>query len=157
MRVTQERLNLVMRQINFWMGEHGLQPTIPKTEIVLLTRRRVSTDIDVNVENGRNIHTIRTKTSVKYLGVLLDKLNFWEQFQRSCEKAASVAFSFSRLMASIGESKPGKRRFLMSVVNSVLLYGSEIWADTSKIAKYRQKISSVQRQAALRIDTIRYP
>ena len=39
----------------------------------------------------------------------------------------------------------------MSVVNSVLLYGSEVWADTTKIAKYRQKISYVQRQAALRI------
>ena len=39
----------------------------------------------------------------------------------------------------------------MSVVNSVMLYGSEVWADTVKIAKYRQKISSVQRQAALRI------
>ena len=50
-------------------------------------------------------------------------------------------------MANIG----GKRRLLMSVVNSVLLYGSEVWADTTKVAKYRQKISSVQRQAALRI------
>ena len=39
----------------------------------------------------------------------------------------------------------------MSVVNSVLLYGSEFRADTTKAAKYRQKISSVQRQAALRI------
>ena len=39
----------------------------------------------------------------------------------------------------------------MSVVNSILLYGSEVWADTTKIAKYRQKISSVQRQTALKI------
>ena len=39
----------------------------------------------------------------------------------------------------------------MSVVNSVLLYGSEFWADITKIAKYRQKISSVLRQATLRI------
>ena len=37
------------------------------------------------------------------------------------------------------------------VVNSVLLYGSEVWADTTKIAKCRQKISSAQRQVALRI------
>ena len=58
MQVTQERLNLVMRQISIWMGEHGLQLAIPKTEIVLLTRRRVSTNIDVIVVNGGYPHTI---------------------------------------------------------------------------------------------------
>ena len=44
----------------------------------------------------------------------------------------------------------------MSFVNSVLLYGSEIWAYTTKTAKYRQEISSVQRQAALRIASTYY-
>ena len=83
-----------MRQIDPWMGEHGLQLAIPKTEIVLLTRRRVSTNIDVNVDDGVNPHTIQTKTSVKYSGVLLDnKLNFGEHFQRSCERAASAPSS----------------------------------------------------------------
>ena len=106
MQVTQERLNLVMRRINLWMGEHGLQLAIPKTEIVLLTRRRVSTEINVIVDDGGNPLTIRTKTAVKYLGVLLDnKLTFWEHFQRSCEKAASVASSLSRLMAQTRETK----------------------------------------------------
>ena len=36
------------------------------------------------------------------------------------------------------------------MVNCVLLNGSEIWVDTTKIAKYRQKISFGQRQVALR-------
>ena len=91
-QVTQEKLNLVIRQINLWIGEHGLQ--LPKTEIVLLTRRRVSTNIDVNVDDSGNSYTTRTKTAAKYLGVLLDNmLNFWEHFLRSCEKAALVASS----------------------------------------------------------------
>ena len=77
MQMTQKRLNLVMRQINLWMGEHGLQLAIPKTEIALLTHQKVSTDIDVNMDIGGNLHTIRAKTSVKYLEVLFDnKLNF---------------------------------------------------------------------------------
>ena len=88
------------------MGEHGLQLAIPKTEIVLLTRRRVSTDIVINLDDGGNPHTIQAKTSVKYLGVLFDnKLNFGEHFQKSCERAASVASSLSRLMANIGGPK----------------------------------------------------
>ena len=71
MQETQERLNLVKRRINLWMGEHGLPLAIPKTEIVLLTRRRISTDIEEKVEDGGNPHTIRAKTAVKYLGVLI--------------------------------------------------------------------------------------
>ena len=47
MQVTQERLNLSMRQINLWIDKYGLQLANLKTEIVLLTRRRVSTDIHV--------------------------------------------------------------------------------------------------------------
>ena len=89
-------------------GRDGLQLAIPKTEIVLLTRRRVSTDIEVNVDDGGNPHTIRTKTAVKYLGVRLDnKLNFGEHFQRSCERAASVASSLSHPPrgAQTGEAK----------------------------------------------------
>ena len=59
-------------------------------------------------------------------------------------------------MANIGGPEPGKRRLLMSVVNFALPYGSEIWADTTKIAKNRQHISSVQRQTALRITSAYY-
>ena len=63
MQVPQERLKQVMRQINLWMGVHGLQLAIPKMEIVLLTRRRVSTDIEVNVDDGGNPHTIQSQNS----------------------------------------------------------------------------------------------
>ena len=107
------------------MSEHGLQLAITIAEIVLLIHRRVSTDIDVNIIGG-NPQMIQTESSVMFLGILLDKkLSFWEQFQRPCEKAASVAFSLSRLIAT------GKQRFLMSMVNSILLYRSEIWADAT--------------------------
>ena len=83
MQETQERLNLVMRRINLWIGEHGLKLAIPKTEIVLLTRRRVPTDIVLILDDGGDPHTIRAKTSVKYLGVLLDKkLTFGEHIPR---------------------------------------------------------------------------
>ena len=49
----------------------------------LILKPWVSTDIEVNVDDGGNPHTIRAKTAVKYLGVLLDnKLNFGEHFQK---------------------------------------------------------------------------
>ena len=60
LQMIQERLTLVMRQINLWMGEHGLQLAIPKTKIILSTRRMVSTD--TNVYDNGNAHTNQTNT-----------------------------------------------------------------------------------------------
>lgn len=39
----------------------------------------------------------------------------------------------------------------MSVVHSILLYGSEVWENQLRHEKYRKKLSSVQRRAALRV------
>ena len=150
--LAQQRLNVVMRLIHSWMEEHGLQLAIPKTEIVLLTRRRIPTAIDIQFDDRGSPHTIQTKTSVKYLGVLLDnKLTFREHFARSCQKAAEVTRSLTRLMANVGGPRSGRRRLLMSAVNSILLYGSEVWADVVRMRKYRQMITAVQRRGALRI------
>lgn len=44
-----------------------------------------------------------------------------------------------------------KRRVLLEVVHSVLLYGAEIWAQTLRQKTYRRKLASVQRRGALRV------
>ena len=99
-----------------------------------------------------NPHTIQTQPFLKYLEVLLEnKLSFQGQLQRSRERAASLASLISRLMADIGGPASGKRRLLMFVANSLLLYGTEVWADAAQIKKRRHKISYAQRLAILRI------
>ena len=53
----------------------GLQVAISKTEIVMLSKRKITTVIPCGVENGE----IYTERSAKYLGVTLDcKLTFWD-------------------------------------------------------------------------------
>ena len=39
----------------------------------------------------------------------------------------------------------------MTVTHSILLYGTEIWADATRTEKYRKKIAAIQRRGALRI------
>lgn len=148
----QNTLDEAMRLINRWMSDHGLRLAVPKTEIVLLTRRRVDTIFDVSFDDGGNPLMIQTKPSVKYLGVFLDnKLTYNRQFQQACEKAGRVTKSLSWLMTNIGGPRSGKRRLLMTTVNSILLYGAEVWADNVRIKKYCKKLKAVQRQGALRI------
>ena len=54
-------------------------------------------------------------------------------------------------MANVGGPAAGRRRLLMSVTNSILLYGCEVWADALKQEKYRKQMAAVQRRGALRI------
>lgn len=144
----QLRLNQVMRRIIAWMEGHGLSLAIPKTEIVLLTRKRIATLMTMMVGPEH----INTKRSAKYLGVTLDnKLTFWEHIRTTCDKAIKVTSSLGRLMANTGGPRAAIRRLLMSTVHSILLYGAEIWADAVKTHKYRSRLSSVQRMGALRI------
>ena len=60
-----------MRRVRTWIEEHGLSLAMEKTEIVLLTRRRIPTITQFVVGEKAS------KPAVKYLGVHLDtKLSY---------------------------------------------------------------------------------
>lgn len=148
MEEVQTRLNQVMRRVNGWMNKHGLELAAAKTEIVILTKKRIPTIIPIEV----GVETIQTKEAAKYLGIILDtKLNYWQQIKHVTDKAVAITNKLSRLMANIGGPKPCKRRLIMTTVESILLYGAEIWADALNKEYCRRRIAAVQRTGALRI------
>lgn len=147
-RIAEKKLNQAMKGINYWMEEHGLKLAAAKTEIVLFTRKHIETIIPIRIGEDR----VETKNNLKYLGVLLDtKLTFMSQILRSTEKAARLTTALSRLMRNTRGPKTSKRRLLMSVTHSIILYGAEVWADSIRKVTYAAKLTSVQRQGALRI------
>ncbi|XP_033214048.1 uncharacterized protein LOC117171105 [Belonocnema kinseyi] len=79
------------------------------------------------------------------------KHKFWEQIKKASQKAANVTTALSRLMANYRGPKSSKRRLLMSVTTSILLYGAEIWADAIKMKKYRKRMAEVQKLGALKV------
>lgn len=146
--LAQHKLNQVMRRVNAWMTDHGLSLAVNKTEIVVLTKRRIDTILPMMVGE----ETVQTKPAAKYLGVMIDtKLTFGEQIQRAADKAASATMALSRIMANTHAPKSSKRRLLMTTVQSILLYGAEIWGDRMSIESYRKRMASVQRRSALRV------
>ncbi|KAJ8970334.1 hypothetical protein NQ317_017552 [Molorchus minor] len=131
-----------------WLEDHGLSLAREKTELLLLTKQRIPAAIPFQVEDEE----MEVKAVVKYLGVRLDtKLTFWAQIQHAAEAASKVTTALSRLMANVGGPTAKKRRLLMSVTDSIILYGCEIWADALQKEKYRKVVASVQRRGALRI------
>lgn len=144
----QDTLNQVMRDVSIWMNNHGLQLALAKTEVIVLTRQRIDTRFMVNI----GTETVSCKGEVKYLGVSLDtKMTFWPHILRVTEKAEKRMTALSMIMANTFGPGQMKKRLLMSTVNSILLYGAEIWADALKVKKYRKRMIAVQARGAHRI------
>lgn len=109
--LAQLKLNQVMRTVNRWMADYGLSLALSKTEIVILTKKRIDTILPLPV--GDEI--VNTKPAAKYLGLAIDcKLSFWTQIQQTADKAAKGVTSLSRLMANVTGPKSSKRRVLMT-------------------------------------------
>ncbi|XP_054281266.1 uncharacterized protein LOC128998934 [Macrosteles quadrilineatus] len=137
-----------MRVVNAWRTDHGLTLALSKTEIVILTKKRIKTIVPLRVGNV----VVQTKRTAKYLGVMVDnKLSWRDQIFCTVDKAARSVASLSKFMANVGGPRSSRRRLLMSAVQSVLLYGSEMWADALNKEAYRLRLARVQRQAALRV------
>ena len=144
----QLKLNQVMRLVNPWMEDHGLELAAAKTEIVLLTKKRINTTCPLGVGAA----TVGTTRSVKYLGVTLDnKLTFGEHIRKAADRAAAVIAALSKVMANTTGPRPCKRRLLMRTAESIMLYGAEVWAGALRRDVHRRRLAAVQRRAALRI------
>lgn len=71
--------------------------------------------------------------SVKYLGLRLDtKMTCTNKIQYAVTKSSKIIAQLSRLMTDIGGPIPSKRKLFIEACNSIILYGSEIWAHTLK-------------------------
>lgn len=144
----QGKLNIVMRSVMDWMGAHGLSLATGKTEMVLVTGKRIPTILPMRV----NDMEITTSPTVRYLGVHVDsKLKFGGHIKKVVEKASKAVCQLSRLMPNTGGPRQGRRRLLMSVTHSIMLYGAEIWGDAMRWNCYRKPLARVQRTGALRV------
>ena len=87
--------------------------TSEKTEALLVTDRR-------SFQYPRIIlgeHEVEWKTSIKYLGVQLDRrLSFGEHLRIAAAKAIQYGANFARLMQNIGGPREEKRRLVASVM-----------------------------------------
>lgn len=64
------------------------------------------------------------------------RLSFRAQFEYA---AAQTSVFLSRLMVNIGAPYYSKRELTIAMIQPILLYGCQIWADTPQ-AKYSRKI-----------------
>jgi len=125
-----------------------LDIAVHKTEAVMFKRKYKDRVPDIEIEGNR----IGTKKCMKYLGIIVDEdLKFTEHIKTAAAKAQGVIGSLSRLMPNLGGPKELRRKLLVSVVHSILLYGAPVWAETLEYSKTNlEELARVQRRAVLR-------
>lgn len=140
--------NQVIADIRLWLNNAGLQLAEQKTEVVLMSSRKVVETIEIQVGN----QTIRSSPHLKYLGVILDhRLNFREHLTYAGDKAKRVGAALARLMPNIGGPKQPIRKLLASVNTSILMYAAPIWASATRTPSYARGITPVFRLTSLRV------
>ena len=86
------------------LDSHGLELAMHKTELLLIIGRRIPLHVEMSIGN----EVIRTKNSIRYLGIRLDRrLAFMYQIQYSAGEAQKIVGQVSRLMANIGGPATG--------------------------------------------------
>ena len=95
-----------MLRTKTWLDSHGLDLAMHKTELLLIAGRRYPLHVEISIGN----EVIRTKSSVRYLGIRLNLiLTFMYQIQDSASKLQKIVGQLSRLMANIGGPLPTRR------------------------------------------------
>ena len=95
---------------------------------------------------------IVSRSLIRYLGVILDaRLNFKEHIKIASRKATLVNRALSKIMPNIGGLRQIKRRLLATVVSSVLMYATPVWAHSLELISYLKIMSSIQRLSAIRV------
>lgn len=139
--------NTAIEEIRAWLKTASLTLAEHKTEAVLISSRKKIEDMTIQVGHK----SIKSSPYIKYLGVILDnRLSFKEHVNYTNAKAARVQTLLARLMPNLRGPKPVSRKLLSSVINSVMLYASPVWAEAISVTEIRRKLISTQRRSALR-------
>ena len=130
------------------MDNRGLKLAPEKTEALLVTDR-------TSFQYPRIVlgeHEVEWKTSIKYLGVQLNRrLSLGEHLRIVAAKAIQCGAYLARLMPNIGGPREAKRRLVASVVHLKLLHAAPVWANALQNHAIQKRLFSVQRSAAWRI------
>lgn len=144
----EERANRALRVVADRVNELGLEIEVNKTEVVLFTNKNKYTLPRIHL----NETPLEVKNEMSYLGIVVSKtLLYKSHINRAAEKAERILTQLSRIMPNIGGPREARRKLLIAVVQSVLLYGAPTWAHTLPYVPANvAALNRVQRRALLR-------
>lgn len=143
-------VNIQIARVTRHIKKLGLTVAEVKTEAVLFSKKRPI--IMPNIRIGGL--AITTKTSMKYLGVIIDSMwSFKEHFKYIESKIAKVTRALHRIMPNLKGPSAHSRKLFANVITSVVMYAAPVWGE--KFAATSRGITNnfrrIQRSVAIRI------
>ena len=150
----QKTMNEIIDEIMTWSEDNLLNFNPTKTSTILFSRRKRPIKIprhDIKLTMKDEILTPTNKT--KYLGVTLDKrLNFNDHVTIVTKKAKKKLFALKSAIGHNWGLRPNQIKDIYKLVTvPTMTYGAGAWANAAKHWGNKQKMTSVQRIAALKI------
>lgn len=142
------RIEESLRRVGRWLDSRGLDMAVQKTEAVLVTRRKAFEWPKLEIEGQE----VAWRSTMNYLGVVIDRqLSFGAQVNAAALKGLEAARTMARLMPNVRGPRENKRRMIATSMMSKIMYAAPAWQSAMDCRKYRERLQSVQRLAALRI------
>ena len=141
----KKKVEKVMSLAQTWYQTNGMKNNIGKTEIMVVNRNKKNETLKVKVqEEGKQI-TLKSKPSIKILGVILDSnLNWRKQVNEVKKKALNTTRNTHR----INHLLPTKQRVNLyhALISPLFNYADVVWGGCDK--KASQSLQKVQNFAA---------
>ena len=83
--------------------------------------------------------------------ILFERLNYKEYIKKAIHKITSVNGALSRIIPNEGGPRQITRQLLATVVSSVLMFASLVWARSLELISYCKIMSLLQRLFAMRV------
>ncbi|XP_051165709.1 uncharacterized protein LOC127284355 [Leptopilina boulardi] len=143
-----EKAETAVLRVVKWMKSRKLTLAPEKTEAVLLTNKTKLDPIEFDMQGVK----IKPGNYIKQLGVWIDKkLTFKEHVNKVLEKAEKTMSVLASLMPNIKGPSASKRKILVSVVHSQILYDVPVWVRALKIKEYLKKLIRLQKVMGIRV------
>lgn len=89
---------------------------------------------------------------IKYLGLLIDEdWSFVDHIRYIEKKVSKVTRALYGLLPYLRGPREKKRRLYAAMMNSIIMYGSPIWADSTHRKKINDGLRRIQRVIAIRV------
>lgn len=155
LRTILTRIQHTLDRVSSWAERVGLKFSSSKSCAVIFTRKR-KTLIDNPVLKLNN-QEIPFKTSVRYLGVILDKsLTFREHVETKLKAAKFKTHLVRNAIGKFWGPCPAQMRWIYtSIIRPSITYGCLVWGRATKHKYFLQKAEKLQRSALMPMAPVR--
>lgn len=144
-----ENGNFAIETVCRWMHENELEIAREKTEAIVLKGSRDRRERVRFVVGDTVVAPVRC---MRYLGIIVDeRMRFTDHVRECVRKAESRVSMLGKILPNVGGPSSEKRRVLLGVVHSILLYGAPVWYEALRYARERKRLEGVQRKMLLRV------